>query len=117
RPPHPRAVGPVVQLVGARAGVQVHRRRRPAARLGRAGPRLLDVSAVLRPVFPHGRRAADCMARHGTEAREALSEAAALAVQSSGGSPLGAIFTRRGSKRASGSTRSCWAAITSSMSL
>ncbi len=37
--------------------------------------------------------------------------------QSSGGSPLGAILTRRGSKRASGSTRSRCAAITSSMSL
>src|ERR1700687_2988365 len=38
-------------------------------------------------------------------------------LQSSGGSPLGAIFTRRGSNRASGSTRSLWAAMTSSMSL
>ena len=37
--------------------------------------------------------------------------------QSSGGSPLGAIFTMRGSKRASGSTRSLCAAMTSSMSL
>ena len=37
--------------------------------------------------------------------------------QSSGGSPPGAILTRRGSKRASGSTRSCCAAITASMSL
>jgi hypothetical protein len=37
--------------------------------------------------------------------------------QSSGGSPLGAIFTSRGSNRARASTRSLWAAITSSMSL
>jgi hypothetical protein len=37
--------------------------------------------------------------------------------QSSGGSPPGAIFTSRGSNRASGSTRSRCAAMTSSMSL
>lgn len=37
--------------------------------------------------------------------------------QSSGRSPLGDILTIRGVKRASGRTRSCWAAMTSSMSL
>ena len=44
-------------------------------------------------------------------------EQARAGVQSSAGSPPGAIFTRRGSKRASGSTRSRCAAMTSSMSL
>ena len=43
--------------------------------------------------------------------------AATPSSQSSGGSPPGAIFTSRGSNRASGSTRSRCAAITSSMSL